>query len=170
MRVELPPKDESMNPIKSLDVLVQQLEEAYHSKAWHGTNLRGSIRGLSLEQICWRPSPKRHNIWELTVHCAYWKYIVRRRLTGEKHGSFPLNGSNFFKRPVERTEKAWKEDIRLLNEMHAMLVQEVKKISPSLLDEFPNGSKFNNLQTISGIAMHDVYHAGQIQLLKRLQK
>lgn len=150
--------------------LVQQLEESYHSKSWHGTNLRGSIRGLTLEQVCWRPSSNRHNIWEVVVHCAYWKYIVRRRFTGEKHGSFPLKGSNFFKRPIEKTESAWKHDVRLLEEMHYLLVEEVKKLSPADLKKYPNRSKFNNLQTISGIAMHDVYHAGQIQLLKRLQK
>jgi uncharacterized damage-inducible protein DinB len=150
--------------------LVQQLEESYHKKSWHGTNLHGSIRGLSLEQICWRPSPKRHNIWEVAVHCAYWKYIVRRKLTGEKHGSFPLKGSNFFKRPTEKNEKAWKNDVHLLDEMHYLLVEEVKRLSPDDLNTFAKGSKFNNQQTISGIAMHDVYHAGQIQLLKRLQK
>ena len=153
-----------------VSVLVQQLEESYHTRAWHGTNLRGSIRGLNLEKVCWRPSPNRHNIWEVVVHCAYWKYIVRRRLTGEKHGSFPLEGSNFFKRPVEKTESAWKKDVRLLEEMHYVLVEEVKKLSPSDLKKYPNGSAFNNLQTIQGISMHDVYHAGQIQLLKRLQK
>ena len=154
----------------SITVLVQQLEEAYHKKSWHGTNLRGSIRGLSLEQICWRPSSKRHNIWEVVVHCAYWKYIVRRRLTGEKHGSFPLKGSNFFIRPIDKSESAWKEDVRLLDEMHYLLVEAVKKLSLSDLNKNPKKSKFTNLQTISGIAMHDVYHAGQIQLIKRLQK
>ena len=153
-----------------ISALVQQLEEAYHTRSWHGTNLRGSIRGLTVEQICWRPSPKRHNIWEVVVHCAYWKYTVRRRLTGEKKGSFPLKGSNFFKRPIERTEEAWKKDIRLLEEMHFLLIEEVKKLSPKDMNSYPNGSKFSNLQTISGIALHDVYHAGQIQLLKRLQQ
>ena len=153
-----------------IDTLVQQLEESYHTRAWHGTNLRGSIRGLSLDQICWRPSAKRHNIWEVVVHCAYWKYIVRRRLTGEKHGSFPLKGSNFFQRPENRIASAWKKDIQLLEAMHQLLVDEVKKISTEDLGKYPHGSKFSNLQTITGIAMHDVYHAGQIQLLKRLQK
>lgn len=153
-----------------LSVLIQQLEESYHSRAWHGTNLRGSLRGLDLNQLCWRPSPKRHNIWEVAVHCAYWKYIVRRRLTGEKHGSFPLKGSNFFPRPAQRTLKAWKEDLQLLEDMHTQLVTEVKKLSANDLEQFLNGSQFSNLQSISGIAMHDVYHAGQIQLLKRLQR
>lgn len=150
--------------------LVRQMQESYSQRAWHGVNLRGSVRGLSLEQLCFRPAKNRHNIWEIVVHCAYWKYIVRRRLTGEQQGSFPLKGSNFFVRPQERTLAAWKKDLLLLQEMHTRLVDEVEKIKESDLAKFPNGSKFNNLQTISGIAMHDVYHAGQIQLLKRLRK
>lgn len=159
-----------MKNLTVIPALVQQLEEAYHTRSWHGTNLRGSLRGLSMEQRCWRPSPKRHNIWEVAVHCAYWKYIVRRRLTGEKHGSFPLKGSNFFKRPEIRSDAAWNADLRLLDEMHELLLDQVKILSADDLLKCPNGSQFTNLQTISGIAMHDVYHAGQIQLLKRLQR
>lgn len=153
-----------------IPALVQQLEESYRTRSWHGTNLRGSIRGLTMEQRCWRPSPKRHNIWEVLVHCAYWKYVVRRRITGEKHGSFPLKGSNFFPRPMERTDAAWKNDILLLDEMHEALLLTIRNLSLDRLDEHPNGSQFTKLQTITGIAAHDVYHAGQIQLLKRLQK
>lgn len=156
------------SPLKSQ--LVRQIQESYSQRSWHGVNLRGSVRGLSLKQLCYRPSKKRHSIWEIVVHCAYWKYIVRRRLTGERHGSFPLTGSNFFTRPQERTLAAWKKDLRLLQEMHEQLVEAVEKMKDRDLAKFPNGSKFNNLQTISGIAMHDVYHAGQIQLLKRLQQ
>ncbi|MBI2428551.1 MAG: DinB family protein [Ignavibacteriales bacterium] len=150
--------------------LVQLLEEAYHKQAWHGTNLRGSIRGLSLEQVCWRPLSQRHNIWEVMIHCAYWKYTVRRRLTGEKRGSFPLKGSNWFKRPDEKTEFAWKSDVRLLEETHYHLVETVKGLSPADLGKRTATKKYTHLQTIQGIALHDIYHAGQIQLLKRLQK
>lgn len=151
-------------------VLVNLLEESYHRQSWHGTNLRGSIRGLTLEQVCRRPAPGRHNIWEIVVHCAYWKYTVRRRLTGEKKGSFPLIGSNWFVRPVQRTGRAWKEDIALLEEMHRSLIEAVTSCSIRDLAKHPNGSRFTNLQTITGIASHDVYHAGQIQLLKRLMR
>lgn len=150
--------------------LVQMLDEGYNKQAWHGTNLRGSVRGLSLEQACWRPSPRRHNIWEEMVHCAYWKYVVRRRLTGEERGAFPLKGSNWFERPVERTNSAWKSDVRLLEEMHVLLVESVKRLSPADLKKRAATKKYTHLQTIRGIAFHDIYHAGQIQLLKRLQK
>lgn len=71
---------------------------------------------------------------------------------------------------MERTDAAWKKDLLLLDEMHALLMERVSIMKPEQLTEHPNGSQFSNLQTISGIAMHDVYHAGQIQLLKKLQR
>jgi uncharacterized damage-inducible protein DinB len=151
-------------------ILLQIIDESYNNRAWHGTNLRGSIRGLTVEQASWRPSPARHNIWEVVVHCAYWKYIVRRRILGEKKGSFLLNGSNWFKRPIERTEKAWRADIHLLEETHESLRNAIAGLKSSNLKKRPFGSKWTNLQTISGIASHDLYHTGQIQLLKRLGK
>lgn len=151
-------------------ILLQIIDESYNNRAWHGTNLRGSIRGLTVEQALWRPSPARHNIWEVVVHCAYWKYIVRRRILGEKKGSFPLKGSNWFKRPIERRENAWREDIHLLDETHQKLRNAIVGLKSSDLKKKPFGSKWTNLQIISGIASHDLYHTGQIQLLKRLQK
>jgi uncharacterized damage-inducible protein DinB len=160
-------KKSSFNEIA---ILLQIIDESFNKRAWHGTNLRGSIRGLAFEEVSWRPSPARHNIWEVVVHCAYWKYIVRRRITGEKKGSFPLKGSNWFRRPTDRTEKAWREDIHLLEETHQTLRYAIAGLKSSDLKKKPFGSKWTNLQTISGIASHDLYHAGQIQLLKRLRK
>jgi hypothetical protein len=53
-----------------INVLLANLDEAYERKAWHGPNLRGSLRGLSLDEVKWRPAEGRHNIWELTLHAA----------------------------------------------------------------------------------------------------
>ena len=153
---------------KEIPLLLQLLDEAFDRHAWHGTNLRGSIRGLNARQAVWRPLKSRHNIWELVVHCAYWKYTVRRRLLGEKRGSFPLEGSNWFRRPAEPTEQAWRADIRLLEETHRSLRKSIAVLNPSDLKKRTSGSIWTNLQTISGVASHDLYHAGQIQLLKRL--
>lgn len=151
-----------------LSVVLRQLDLAYSGKAWHGPTLRGSVRGLDLATTAFRPAPGRRNIWEIAVHAAYWKYTVRRRLLGEKRGSFPLQGSNWFARPVERTEAAWKEDVALLEEMHRTLRQAVAGLDEAALTITPKGSKVNNLDLLIGIAQHDVYHAGQIQVLKRL--
>ena len=71
---------------------------------------RRHVRICGLEiQAAWRPAARRHNIWELVVHAAYWKYSAWRRLTGQPRGSFPFKGSNWFERPRESTERAWQD-------------------------------------------------------------
>jgi hypothetical protein len=69
----------NQKPDSRIQLLLQMVDQAFHQHSWHGTTLRGSLRGLSIEQALWRPGSERHNIWELILHTAYWKYIVRRR-------------------------------------------------------------------------------------------
>jgi uncharacterized damage-inducible protein DinB len=148
--------------------LLSILDQAYDRRSWHGTNLRGSIRGVSVRQACWRPGHGRHNIWETVVHAAYWKYAVWRRLTGQRRGSFPLKGSNWFRRPQEATEREWRADIALLDQMHRSLRASVEHLTARDLSRTPTGSTITNGFLLTGIAAHDLYHAGQIQLLKKL--
>jgi uncharacterized damage-inducible protein DinB len=148
--------------------LLVLLDTAYNQASWHGPNLRGSLRGVSLDTASWRPQAGAHNVWELMVHAAYWKYVVWRRLTGAARGSFPLEGSNFFERPVSRTAAAWRADLRLLDTVHRDLRTAVAATKPRDLSVRLPGSKVTRLRLITGAAAHDVYHAGQIQLLKKL--
>jgi hypothetical protein len=148
--------------------LLRLIDEAYNRAAWHGPNLRGSIRGVTAQEAAVRPRAGRHSIWEIVVHAAYWKYAVRRRLSGEKRGSFSLPGSNWFSRPTEGTEKAWRTDAALLDKEHHLLREAVSSFQPENLDRRAHGSKSSAWRLIAGIALHDVYHAGQIQLIKKL--
>jgi len=157
-------------PGPEIKILLACLDQAYDHKSWHGTNLRGALRGLSSKVAAWRPAPPRHNIWEIAVHAAYWKYAVYRRLTGEPRGSFALTGSNWFARPQELTETAWRIDLKLLAATHKLLRAAIAGMKPGELYKISPGGKLNNFALISGIAAHDLYHAGQIQLLKRLAK
>jgi hypothetical protein len=150
-------------------LLLRMFDECYEKKAWHGPNLKGSIRGLSAEQAAWRPHPSRHSIAENVVHCAYWKYAVRRRLRGDKRGSFALKGSNWFVLPSPLSESHWREFVALLETEHRSLRAEVASFPVERLEDFPEGGKVPFSSQLFGIAVHDVYHAGQIQLLKRLQ-
>ena len=159
-----------MGESREIQLLLKAIDQAYDHRSWHGTNLRGAIRGLPFKQAAWRPAPGRHNIWELVVHAAYWKYAVSRRFTGEARGSFPLKGSNGFARPQVATEKYWRADIQLLDQMHRLLRESIQDLSPNELTRTPKGSKVSNEFILTGIAAHDLYHAGQIQLLKKLSK
>jgi hypothetical protein len=158
-------------------LLLRILDEAYEKKAWHGPNLKGTLRGVTVSEAVWRPAPDRHNVWEIALHAAYWKYAGWRRLTGEKRGAFPVDGSNWFVRPEPSpgrrgrevaTEKAWRADLALLDREHRRLRAAVEKIPANRLSSLSRGSKHRIDTLVYGIAAHDVYHAGQIQLVKRL--
>lgn len=151
-------------------LLVRCLDQAFDQQAWHGTTLAGSIRGLTVEQALWRPDPKRHNIWELVLHTAYWKYAVRRPLTGEKRGRFPRTGSNWPKLPAVTDASSWRADVRLLKEQHAELRSVVAKLGAAKLSARSATRRWRNSELIQGVSAHDLYHAGQIQLVKRLQR
>ena len=150
--------------------LLAIFDQAYNKPSWHGTNLRGSLRRVTPAQAAWRPSAERHNIWEIAVHAAYWKYAVTRRFTDGARGSFPLKGSNWFRRPStnDGDDKAWKADLQLLDDMHDALRGAVMRLTANDLPKTPPGKKVSNFALLSGAAAHDLYHAGQIQLLKRL--
>ncbi len=158
-----------MDPKQKVETLLQALASAYDTTSWHGPNLRGSLRGLDPELASWRPGPERHNAWEIAVHAAYWKYAARRRLIREKRGSFPLAGSNWFERPEVCSLSAWRADLQLLEEQHQRLVEAVNEFTDQRLTERV-GKQLRVEQLIQGVAFHDVYHAGQIRLLRRLRE
>jgi len=152
----------SQNAPDSTALLLRIIDQAYEQGAWHGPNLKQSLRGVSAKDAAWRPQPGRHNIWEIAVHAAYWKYVVRRRLRGDPRGSFPLSGSNWFARPISPTEKAWRADRALLEQEHKKLRQAVGNLGHT-------GLRGVSWDVVFGVAFHDVYHAGQIRLLRRLR-
>ena len=151
-----------------LTELLFLIDTAYNRVSWHGTNLRGSIRGVSPRRAAWRPGRGRHNIWELVVHAAYWKYVAWRRLTSATRGSFPLEGSNWFARPQQATLHAWRADVARLEQMHRTLRAAVAELTLRDLDRKLATGKLTKRALVTGVAAHDFYHAGQIQLLKRL--
>ena len=110
-------------------LLLQILDEGFNKGAWHGPNMRGSIRGVDAEQACWHPAPDRKTIADQTVHAAYWKYVGRRRITGEKRGSFPLKGSNWFALETPLSEAAWKSYVKLTEETHSRIRELVAGMS-----------------------------------------
>jgi uncharacterized damage-inducible protein DinB len=148
-------------------LLLDLLDEAYDRSAWHGPNLRGSLRGLTAGEAAWRPAAERNAIWQVVLHCAYWKYAVRRRITGAlKRGSFARAGSNWFPLPSPANAAAWRSDLALLDAEHAALRAVVETLRPAELVELRGGSTVRRLAM--GIAAHDLYHAGQVRLLIRL--
>lgn len=154
-------------PSDEISQLLAVLDEAFQRRSWHGTNLRGSIRGLSAAEATRRAPASCHNVAEIVVHCAYWKYTVRRRLLDQPRGGFPLKGSDWFTLADPLEDKEWKHYVRILTDEHKQLHEAVAACDAKRLRVVPTGSKLAFEALIRGIAMHDVYHAGQIQLIKQ---
>ncbi|HYC59991.1 MAG TPA: DinB family protein [Thermoanaerobaculia bacterium] len=146
-----------------LELLLANYDRAYGKDGWHGTSLRRAVRSLRASDVSWRPAAGRHNIWELTAHAAYWKYTVRRRLTGAKRGAFAMKGSNWIASPESVDDDSWRELIALLEDEHRQLREVIASLSAADLRDK------KKQRMIYGVAAHDVYHTGQIQLLKRLR-
>lgn len=145
-----------------LELLLAAVDEAYERKSWHGPNLRAALRGVTPEEALRRPKEGRHDIWELATHVAYWKYAARRRLLGLSARSFAVRGSNWFPSPAEPNERAWREVLRLVEEEHRALREAIASMgSADLRDP-------KKIRVVRGVAAHDLYHAGQIQLVKKL--
>ena len=146
--------------------MIELLDEAFTGPAWHGPSLRETLRGVTPKLAASRPARGRHNIWEIAVHAAYWKHVVRQRLSGRRAERFPLRGSNWFVRPAG--DRTWEDDLRLLVEQHERLRDVAAGLSPRAMNRIVAHGRDTAAYTIRGIAAHDLYHAGQIQLVKRL--
>lgn len=138
---------------------------------WHGgPTLMGCLRGVDAQQAAWKPAPDRHSIWELALHIAYWKYAVRRHLNPSVENGFARSPANWAK-IMDTSDQQWKMDKQLIRLEHELLVDEIKAFPPKRLDERSTGKKkWTYRQLLQGIAAHDIYHIGQIQLMKRLYK
>jgi hypothetical protein len=120
----------------------------------------GSLRGVSTDDAV-RCVAGRKCVWQQLLHAAYWKHRVLKQLAGTRHGPLGRRGTNWLPLPADASAAAWRQDLLLLRELHAKLREEVAALRPAQLDR-------KTMWLIHGAAAHDLYHAGQIKLLRRL--
>lgn len=151
-------------------LLLEGIQPGPGRQGWHGgpTPL-GALRGMTAAEAGWKPGRRRKSIWVLTLHIAYWKYAVRRLLEGSERGAFPRSPSNWPQPPPSLDDRSWAADVGLLRAEHSRLMQAAAAVDPRLLSRRPPTSRrWSYGELMLGIAMHDAYHTGQIQLVKRL--
>lgn len=150
-----------------ITLLLKQADQSFNRRSWHGTNLRGALRNVTAQEAVWRPGSGRRNIWEYLLHSAYYTYAVARVLEDAKErGTFPRKPSGWPRLPGVPDQKAWAADVRLLEEQYQRFRAALENLDPRKLDQ--KRGKWTYAEHAFGLANHDLYHAGQIQLLKRL--
>lgn len=154
---------------RRLEETLRHLHPPSGARPWHGgPTVLSALRGVASETARWKPHPDRHSIWELALHVAYWNYAVARRITGAPRGGFPRTPSNWPRPDEHGSRRAWDADRRLVRQAHDGLIEALAGFDPARLDQTAGESSTTFADLITGILLHDTYHAGQIQLLKRL--
>jgi DinB superfamily len=146
-------------------LLSRILKEGYGTGAWHGPDLAAALSDVTSETVLQRPAPGRHNIAEIALHHAWSIRSVTGQLTGQNPDAFPLQGEDWFE-VDDAAGPTWDEVRAILAGHQERLAQAVAGVDsgriPSPL------SQSERLGLVLGITCHAVYHAGQIQLVKRL--
>ena len=147
--------------------LADQLRRAFDGSAWHGPALLELLKDVDAATAAAKPLPKVHSIWELVLHIAAWDGAVLRRLGGEK---LQLRAAQNFPRIPRPTEVAWRKAVAHAKHAHDALVNTVAALSDQrLLDRVP-GKRYDFYHMLHGSVQHELYHAGQIAILKKTQE
>jgi uncharacterized damage-inducible protein DinB len=160
--------------MSEIDNILDQLQREFDGDPWHGSSLKQILKDITAHEAAQRPLPGGHTIWEIVLHMAGWKGEVTRRLHGHLAGE-PEAGD--WPVPGESSDDGWHHAKENLHRAHTELIAALKGIAPSRLHEpvkdtrnRPLGTGMTIYQTIYGVIQHDVYHSGQIAMLKKALK
>jgi len=149
--------------------LADQIRRAFEGEAWHGDSVREILTGVNATKAAARPIPDAHTIWELVLHIAAWDKVVTSRIAGT--AAMPTDDENFPK-VKDSSEAAWGRALEQLWQTHDALVKAVTGFPEARLMERVPGKThdyYNFFYMFSGVAQHELYHAGQIALLKKFR-
>jgi len=149
--------------------IADQLRRAFRGEAWHGDSLGEILNGITAAQAAARPVKHAHSIWELLLHIAAWDTAVRRRMAGEP---VSLSDDQNFPPVMDTSEGAWLRAIEQARRAHDELIAAVAAFPDERLGEkVPGKTKepdwYNFYYMLHGVVQHELYHAGQIALLKK---
>jgi hypothetical protein len=146
-------------------VLLRILEEGYGPGAWHGADFRAAIGDVKETLAFWRPAPDRHSIAEIALHHAYCTRHVRGQLAGTTPEPFVLEGDDWFALP-DTTRLTWAQIVAAVEAEQRRLLDVVAALANGRqASPVPESERFD---LVLGITCHGIYHAGQVQLIKKM--
>ncbi len=151
--------------MSEIDRILDQKDRAFSGDAWHGPPLKSLIDGLLAEDASKHAVEGAHSVWEIVLHITAWNTIVRRELMGE---ALSITSEEDWPPVPELSEAAWRKAIENLVEAHSRLRAAVQGLRDEQLEERPSKRTDNSRYVmLHGVVQHDLYHAGQIAVLKK---
>ncbi len=160
---------------RRIETALLSLNPTTERPSWHGApTVMWVLRGVTPTMALWRPASEapRVCIWAIAEHVAYWQNSVANTLSEETIKFVPAVTPQCWPPGVKAlSAEEWKETVALVAQTHGRLVSIVADLDPAALDRPPRGkAKRRAVDFVHGIAEHNLYHAGQINILKRLAK
>ena len=146
--------------------IASQLRRSYEGPAWHGPSLRELLQDVTFEQAAGKPVEGAHSVWELVHHIEAWERQALTTLEGQTYVS--LTGDTDWPPVPEITADAWKDAMERLKSTTSKLVDAIRRMDDAKLDEMVAGKEFNCYFLLHGVVQHNLYHGGQIALLKKV--
>jgi uncharacterized damage-inducible protein DinB len=146
-------------------LLAEQLRRAFDGDAWHGPSVLELLKDVNAATAAAKPLPDVHSIWELLLHIEAWDAASLRRLAGEKTQP---TGTDNFPVPPRPTEPAWRKAVANATRTHNKLLKTVASLPEARLRDRVPGKKYDFHHMLHGVAQHELYHAGQIAILRKL--
>ena len=143
--------------------LLDQLRRAFHGEAWHGPALTEILSGVTAEEAAAKPLPQRHSIWEILGHVIATKEMVGWRLDGK---SDELTTAQDWPTFTDTSETAWQQTLEQLLVKQAEIEVKVAKLTDEQLLEIVPARDHSFYFALHGLVQHDLYHAGQIAVLR----
>lgn len=152
-----------------------QLARAFDGDAWSGPSLLATLQSVSAGRAAARPLPRAHSIWEIVLHLTTWIDVVRQRVATRQRPPVPDN-ADWPAQPIAPDEPQWQQALEQLRTAHARLLMEVAALTDDALDmpieaEAEAGAEPGRAHTVymllHGLAQHNLYHAGQLALLRK---
>jgi uncharacterized damage-inducible protein DinB len=147
--------------------IADQLGRAFNGEAWHGDSLFEILNGVTAAQAAARPITGAHTIWELVLHIAAWDNAALQRLGG---AAVELSEAENFPPVTDTTDAAWQNALSNVRRTHEKLIAAVAMVPDSRLNETVPGEQRAHhtfYYMLHGVVQHELYHAGQIALLKK---
>jgi uncharacterized damage-inducible protein DinB len=148
--------------------IADQLRRAFAGEAWHGDSVFEILNGVTAAQAATHPIKNAHSVWELVLHIAAWDGAVLRRMGGV---AVTLSDAENFPEVKDASNAAWRGALAQVRRVHEDLVKTVAALPDSRLDEVvpgKEGAHYTFYYMLHGVVQHELYHAGQIALLKKI--
>ncbi len=151
--------------MREIERILDQVKRSFEGEAWHGPSVREVLAGVNSDKAAAHPIPAAHSIWEITDHIGAWMHYVCKRLDGEQFEATPEQD---WPAAPAKDEKGWQNTLKNLEQGYQKLTAAIQRSSDEDLEKkYVPGKHYTIYFMLHGVIQHNLFHAGQIALLKK---